>query len=411
MKKLIALLAVLGFVHSAHAADFSHSGEFRLQYQNDVDADFDKNAGTSSNQSWNQRFRFGTTFRAGEQFTGHLMLAHNARWGQNADQFPNTNDAHNVLTVNEAYGSWMMSDDMMLRFGRGSITVADGTVVSANEFQPVHKAFDGVMFSYDHELIRANLFGVTGASTGNNNEFARFYGVSLDYKALPHFLNMANLHVVQVRTDKSIAAPTTEGEDAMRFGITLAGDTAGVDYRATYAMHDGDKMETPTKTDIKGSMMDLELGYTLPQVMGLRISALYHADSGTSTGSSNKDEDYKPFHYDIHNNAGLMDVVRWGNLTYIKLGLEAQPSEDLSVGLAYYDFTSTEKGAGTTGSGYTVGDATKDDVGSEINVWVKKSYSNNFSIKARYGIFDPGDRIGANADKMTQYYVAGTMSF
>ena len=43
MNKVLALIAVLGFVPCAYAADgaeFTQSGEYRLQYQNDTNADY-----------------------------------------------------------------------------------------------------------------------------------------------------------------------------------------------------------------------------------------------------------------------------------------------------------------------------------------------------------------------------------
>ena len=55
MNKLIALIAVLGFAGSAHAADgadFSHSGDFRLQYVNNMNADM-SDASTSDDTDQN----------------------------------------------------------------------------------------------------------------------------------------------------------------------------------------------------------------------------------------------------------------------------------------------------------------------------------------------------------------------
>lgn len=446
MKKLIALLAVLGFVPYANAADgadFSHSGEFRLQYQNDMNADGTEKTADSPKQNWHQRLRWGSSVRAGEKLTGNFTLVHNSDWGQNTDQFPDTigtdrspagaadgnadhDETQNILLVNEAYMSWMMNDSWMIRAGRGSMTMADGRFVSSNDWEEVSKAFDGVLATYDHEMARFGFFGVMGAKEDAFNSFGRFYGVSADFKTLPSFLKAAHLHIVQKKTDLgTFSGVAVDKEDNMRWGLMVSGDMNGLDYRANYETESGEsKKANGDKKDIATSMMDLEAGYTMAAMMNTRFFAGYHTDSGsTKNGATDDDETYDGFHYDQHNNAGQMDIVRWGNLTYMRFGATMQPMDDVNVGAEYFMFTQTEKKDVVTSDNAAFNKAfdannTEDDIGTELDIWATKKYTNNFNITARYGMFMPGDRYktsgpagGKLDDTYSQVYVESKLTF
>ena len=429
MNKLIALIAVLGFAGSANAADgadFSHSGEFRLKYKADVTRDFNE-ADTEGEveQSYSQRLRWGTDVRAGEKMTGHFTLVHNAKWGSNPDQTPDdtfegvyTASNNNSLLVNEAYMTWMASDAWMIKAGRGSFTMADGRVVSSNDYEDVSTAFDGAVASWDQEFARISFFGVRGADFGafDNNAASNFMGFAADIKTLPGFLKSANVHYVQAKTDGSTALTTALGADRKKdmtmAGFSVAGDAAGFDYRANYEMQSGDE-GTATETDISANMMDLEFGYSLPEMMSSRFHVGYHMDSGTPGTGATKNETYDGFYYDKHNNAGLMDVVGWGNLTYMRAGFTLSPMEDLTVAAEYFMFTQTEKDGDNSVKGAVRPDvdADEDALGTELDLTVTKKYSNNFKISGSYRMFSPGDEFGADPDGYNQTLFLATLTF
>ena len=421
MNKLIALIAVLGFAGSAHAADgadFSHSGDFRLRYVNNMNADMsDTTTADDADQNWEQILRWGTDVRAGEKLTGHFTLVHDGNWGENAgtDQYPNTTTGtENILFVNEAYATWMLSDAWMMRFGRGSFTMADGRLVSANEYEAVQKAFDGVLATWDQEMARMSFFAVQGANFTEPNAQANFFGVSADFKTLPDFMKTANLHVLQIKQDDSAAA-TVNKESNMRVGAVVTGDVAGLDWRVNYEMESG-TITTTAENDISTSMMEVELGYTMAEMMNSRLHVGYHMDSGNSASTTPGDREmYDGFHYDTHNNAGLMDVLEWGNLTYLTVGFSMSPTDDITVAADYYMFTQTEKDGATNGNATITGatlDADEDDLGTELDLTVTKKYTNNFNISGSYRMFTPGDEFGtAMEDSYNQMYVEAKLTF
>ncbi|MCA9780720.1 MAG: alginate export family protein [Candidatus Eremiobacteraeota bacterium] len=430
MNKLIALIAVLGFAGSAHAADgadFSHSGDFRLQYVNNMNADMsDASTSDDTDQNWKQRLRWGTDVRAGEKLTGHFTLVHNANWGENAGtaQYPNvTTGTENILFVNEAYATWMLSDAWMMRFGRGSFTMADGRFVSSNDYQPVQKAFDGALATWDQEMARISFFAVQGANFTEANAQGNFFGASADFKTLPDFMKTANLHVVQVKQDETADLGGLPQEDNMRAGFSVTGDVVGLDWRVNYEIESGSLTLAGADSDISTSMMDAELGYTMAEMMNSRLHVGYHMDSGNSASTTAGDrEQYNGFHYDTHNNGGFMDIYSWGNLTYMNVGFSMNPTDDINVAVDYYMFTQTEKDgvnssriasldSATTPAN---GDATKDDLGTELDVTVTKKYTNNFNISGSYRMFTPGDEWKANMgleDTYSQLYFVSKLTF
>ncbi len=433
MRKLLAIVSVLALGQAANAeSNFSTSAESRTRVQNDMNTSAAKDGGITQNE-WEHRLKLGLGYNLGEKLSLNTTLIHNAIWGQGnayragdaagaspvtGDDGPGirngVGDAQNMLLVNEFYTTWAISDSTSLRFGRGSFTLADGSVVSENDWERNPYAFDGAMITHDMEFGRLSGFFVKFAdlARGENaieDPEVNAYGLSLDIKAVPDAIKMLNLHAIKVNQDE-LDASTMAGQDIMRYGVTVGGETSGVDFNFTYAMVSGEHVSerlnrgSAGNQDISSTMMDLKLGYTLEDVMGLRVGFDYHTDSGSS--SATKDETYDSFYYQMHQNAGKMDIFRWGNLTYMGVNLSVKPMENTTVGVDYYMFTRTEKkdntvnlgrnANGFAGVGILVAD--EDDLGTEIDVWASHKYDNGLEIKARYSMFTPGDAFKGSAE-------------
>lgn len=435
MKKYIALLALAGLATSAmgEGADFSHNAEFRLRYTLDQEQDGNEDALPSTTNKWEQRFRWGSTFRAGEKLTAHLGLIHSATWGSEfaataADgvtrdpgigQLTGIGDGENMLMVNEAYGSWMASDELLIRFGRGGLPMGDERVLGLNNWGATQNAFEGALFTYDKEMARFNVFGAKVAEFNNlpgstaSDPEVNMWGFAMDWKSLPEWLKMAHIHVLQTNVDQTAA---NARESKMRYGVVLSGDMSNVDYRLTYAANSGEEGPAGATTDNSGSMIDAEVGYSMPNMMNSRVSFLYHTDTGDDSGTATEDETYDSFYYTKHSNAGWMDLFEYGNLTFMQLGWSMDISDDLSLKAQYLIFSQTEKDdgvmTGTNGAAFAAADATEDALGSEIDLEVTKKYQGGFSIAARLGMFSPGDEYkGGAEDSYNQFMLEGKMSF
>ncbi len=448
MKKLSALIAVLSFLPLAHAyadgSDITASGDYRLQYQDNQDFG---GAHSADDSNFHQRFRIGVNARANEKLNFHTTLVGNTDWGSSTTQngmttlnANTTNDINNMLLVNEAYATWVLNDNWVLRAGRGAFTMGDGRFISSNDWENVQTAFDGMMATWDQDWGRTSFFGVKGGIDSSDNTIdSRFYGVSEDLKDLPTFLKMVNVHVLEVYQDQGTynntagvniggsGTVTLPYRDETRAGFTVSGDEANVDYRLDGEIETGKYMEAAgnTKENLSTHMVDADLGYTFPSLMNGRVHVGYHQDSGNNNATNTNDV-YNGFAYDRHDNGGLMNIFGWGNLTYTWLGVSAQPRDDISVAANYYMFSKTEAQgvvmSGDYGLAYSsIGGAntTSGTLGNELDLTVTKHYGQKFYITGLYGMFDAGsaysglNNLAGNTLKttITEYYLEGGLTF
>ncbi len=428
MKRLVLAAATLGVAVSVSAADdveMKHSGEFRMRYENMMDSSGVKNAKDSA-AGLNHRFKWNVTARKGESLQAFLSLIHNAGWGNNggtgnssASTPDGIGDEENMILVNRAWGWWKSTDMLSFKFGRFGLEIADGAVFAENDWEAVPTAHEGVMGAWDMDFARVSFFGVKTNEFGNpategltNDAERNLYGLSLDFKNMPEAIKMANFHFVQEVQDEHAVSPGGGARNTQRLGLTVGGDTMNILYKATAAYVTGKEKDrvgagSPQSIDVNSMMYDVMLGYSMPDVMGLKITAGYHNDTGDKTGTATKNEAYDPFYYDSHNYAGLMDVVGWGNSNYMNVNLSMMAMESLEAGVGYYMFSRTTNEDGVNyGPSYgalgTAGLGTDKAIGSELDVFVNKAYENGFKIGVRYGAFMPGKGLKAATTKVDQ---------
>ena len=428
MKKIISLVALmaLAFPASAEDVDVSFSGDFRVRGQYDIVQSFDDAADDRNGNDWSSQFRIGSAWNAGEEISGQISFLANAHWGGDTDSREVAENASN-FDVYELYATWLLSDTTKIRVGRGVYTLADGTIVSENFFEDLPFSFDGIIYTHEMDWARLDAFfarlendGANSvAAAADNRTHADTIGLNLDLKFLPDAFSMANVHVLQVNKDATTHAPADI--DYLRYGLTLAGDVGAVDFRGTYAAYSGD-ISIPTTTsegDYSGSMYDLELGFNMRDLMGARFHVLLHSDSGDEDGNvtataappaSDDNDRYDGFFYNRHDNAGLMDVIRWGNSTYTQLGISFEPQDDLVFDIRYIMFEKTESKDTVQHELGAVALGTGDDVGDEIDFSVTHKYENGLEIQARYSMFSPGNAF-AGDDDYSQFFLQASLEF
>jgi hypothetical protein len=395
---------------------------------------------------------------------------------------------NNDFVLNEAWGWWKANDMVSVKFGRSTMEIAGGAVAGPNDWQPIPNVFDGIWSMWDFEPVSVKMFGLklrdtnvdgaagtstpaagqtSGPSAGATNAIGQrddsesvLYGVVAGVKNLPEFLKVAEVHLMQVNDETTTTylpngqtaanqavITNTDRAEMLRYGLIVSGDMSNVDYRLIGDFYTGKKKADGTlggtsatantfarDQALSGSMVDLNVGYTLPEIMMLRIGANYHMDSGGEvTNTDNKT--YKPFAYSAHEFGGDMDVMTWGNLTYWGLNVAVKPMDDLDVKLSYWDYSRTSERDGVTVNGFNQGAetngtttatnntrhagtqaGTSNKIGSEIDFTVTKTYGENFSIWALYGVFTPGEFIkgnpaGARDDAHTRMQVQAKLTF
>ena len=454
MRRVLALAVLMAFMPTANAqdtakAEFTPSAEYRARYfwmQNPGgDAD---TMGTDSFA--NHRFKLGASFKANEKFSAHISLLHDASFGQmNAEttgQFDQSvGGAHeeNFMNVYEAYATWMVSEDFNLKVGRQGFQMADGSVMALNDWQQQPTAFEGVLGSFEAEFGRFQAFAfkykeLTGAaghptagSSASKDPEHNAYGINFDLKTMPEWLKSLNVHVIKDNADgivQAVATPITDptvnsltGHDTIRYGVNAAFAFSMFDAKAWYEMQSGKYTNalddgTVADLDAAGTMYQLEIGASFEEFMKSRFYAQYHVDSGDTDGTDGEQGTYDPYFYERHANAGLMDLIGWGNLTYIQVGGTLMPMDNTTVGVAYTMFSRTENDSasrpGDNGGTLAAG-GTSDKIGDEIDLWAERAYDGGLSTVLRLGYFTPGSYLkdGGSEDNIMHVMLEGKLTF
>lgn len=441
MKRITSILAVMALSSAAYAADtvdMKWNAEMRTRYTSDnayAGVKGDKTHSANTYNAVDQRNKLGLHLSKGESFQGHVSLINNFAWGNTNDRTAGTATAGglgnpgqvgattgNLLLVNEAYGWWKANDMASLKFGRAAFEIAGGYVSSGDDWLTQPYSYDGVWSMWDFEPVHMTVFGtktkdtnvahtqIGTAHNGQSDAESVMYGALVGFKTLPDAIKKAEIHLIQVNDEATDYTGTVGTSftrsgrtEIMRYGLFMNGDVSGFDYHAAADMYQG-KIKvfdagSSTDYDATGSMFDIGVGYTMPEMMMMHFGLTYHMDSGGDTmNATNKaSKTYMAGQYDAHNVGGtLTDAVAWGNLTYFRLNFGMKPQDDLGVDLYLSKFSRTNNKDTVVVYGAAAGTvATTDssDIGQEIDLTLTKSYGDNFSIWALYGMFQPGDMV------------------
>ncbi len=419
MKLLLALFTIsFGSFAVAQEVEIKHTGEFRARYlnhRNTTAQDLTSTGKDADSTDIDHRFKLNILAQKGESLQAGLTVLHASGWGEANDpttgtQIPSSRDdfdEDNMLFVSRAWGSWKANDSISFKFGRVGLEFADGSVFSENDWEQFPVSHDGVIGFWDINLGKFTLFAAKnrerGIGTLDNDAEENMYGLAFDFKNVPAFIKIFNVQFVQITQDE-VGSPDSSKDNRQHLGLAVGGDTFGLIYKVAGAYQLGKTSGTASGTafeaDNNAWMYDVLGGYQLSSLRNFKITAGYHQDSGDKDLSDNrKNEAYNSLFYDRHNNSGLMDVLRWGNLTYWSVNTSISLLDDLDGGVSYLNFTRTSSGGNVTptvyGPNYSLSDVTtNDELGSEVDVWVNKTYSSTgFQIGGRFGIFMPGEAI------------------
>jgi len=452
MRIALAAVALLAILPSAHAqdrakGDFSHSGEFRLRDNWDMNQTGNAETQPTSDNNVIQRFKLDLGFRASEKLAAELTLIHGMNWGR-----PVSSDGVNInrstlntpdgsgldyLFVNQAYATWMVSEDIKLKFGRQNYQIADGTLISINDWQANPTAFEGVLGNYEAEFGKVQAFAfkfreLNATQTQTTSDAERnVYGLNFDLKTMPELVKALNVHVLKDIGDATQDVAPNEGEigrSETRYGLYGSFNLYVFDFKVWYEAVTGKQSDwngTLNNYDVSSNMIQAEVAAHLPSFMGARVFARYHRDSGDSDVSPNNgDELYDPYFYTRHGTAGQMDIFSWGNLTFIELGTTFKPMDSTEVGVSYWMLSRTESGNNSTGvvnrqqlGRFVDADLMKTHLGDEIDVWAEHNYGGGLSTVARFGYFMPGDVFTSSAnsplmgEKPMQIFIEGRLTF
>ena len=377
-----------------------------------------------------QRLRLNLNLRASERLGATASILSAMQFGQTAGE--PVAEPKDGLSVNQAFGNWMISDDFIFKFGRMNYQIGDGFVMGVNEWEAVPYAFDGALFHYEFEFGRLEFFGfkmreygavaVAGGLTEQRKPDLEHnaYGFTFDLKTMPEVLKTVHLHVIKDAADRGVEAPAagtqvqtikgTQGIDAVRYGVNVGLVYGAADLKLWYAGVGGKNKYPLDPTlpyhgsyDIESNMVQAELGFSRPEWHAFRAFVQYHRDTGDGDSTDGREQTYDSYFHIKHASAGFMDLFDWGNLTSVQIGLTAKTSEALDLGVSYWLLNRTATGqnssrplAGLYGGNLVPVTGTNDlnlmttKLGDEFDLWAEYRLANGLTVNARVGYFSPG---------------------
>lgn len=453
MRRVLAAAVLVAFMPTANAqdkakADFSTNAEFRARFW------WMQNPGgneksLSTNTDADSRFKLDLNYKANEKVSATATLIHWAEFGKanNAvHSASNTTDTstdagavQDLMVVNQAFATWMSSDDLKFNVGRMNYQVGDGTLIGVNDWENVPYMFEGLLAKWEAEFgkfdfVIFKLRDVQG-TTASGNAQHNMYGINFDLKTMPEWMKGLNVHFFKNNGDANddgagftnTVANTHDGVDTMRYGLMAHFGFSDFELKAWYEGQGG-KLKlinggAKTEGDYKGSMMQAELAYNAANFMNSRFHFRWHDSSGDDNAADTEQGTYDPFFNELHNAAGMMDLFNVGNLSYMQLGWKMKPQDQTDVGLQYTMLSLKEEGAGWMQgrNGASLAGATQNNnnkkLGDMIDVWATHTYDANLATTFRIGYFMPGDRFEpaaptqASTDAIMHVMIEGKATF
>lgn len=392
---LVASLAGSAF---AEGADVKVGGEVRLRDEWKTNfSDFNNDNGDQQNFIV-QRTRVNVDAKIDEKTKAYVSLENNRNWGSGSNStVPGA--GNDTVSVYEAYVQLDKLFDQPLYFkaGRQKIALGSERLFGANDWN-AGQTFDAAILGYNHELFNVALFHNTAVDreSVSSSPNGAFNGLYVTVKSIP--MNTLDVYAIQ---KYDIAAA---GESFITYGARLDGNAMNIDWNVEGALQSGDAANGTTKS---ANAAWIRAGYTIPQAAGLRIGAEYdHLSGSSATDTDNKSFDplFPTKHSTsmTHSVYGITDIVEnnaitaFSGLTAFSINASAMPVEGLKLLAEYWNFSTPESFATSTG--------TSDKVGSEFNVQAWYDLSKSTSIHAYYALFSPDKDFantvrGDNSDK------------
>lgn len=279
---------------------------------------------------------------------------------------------------------WLISEDLELRLGRNIYKNKFHQIVSLNDYEPYFYTFDGLFLEYSTKILNVNFWGASlpnrWVGTEQVQKFKYGFGFFLDIKSVSDYIDHFNAHVAYLDTSFFKG----ESKKISRYGLGLEGTINPMNLIYTLvAVGHGSGF----RFKLEENMYHFQLSYFYPEFFNSKIFVGYHTDSSH----------YEPWLYDRHENAGLLDMFLWGNLTYYFLGLSSSVTDLVDIQVLFYDLSSTETGLiqmGYFGSLLDAGGKNSISVdhknlGRELDVRLKTRFSKSFEVHLLTGIFIP----------------------
>src|SRR3989337_3183489 len=380
---VVVLLSLVFFIAEASASDVKLGGEIRVRGESVSN----NTTGAKSQEQIIQRTRLNVDAKIDEKTKAYIQIQDSRAWGSDgtsdgtgtAQDNASTSTTTSTTTVNsestdikQAYVQFdgIAEQPLSLQLGRQVMAYGDHRLIGGFEWSNNARSFDALKLMYNTDTFGMDLFysKIKESVTNDTTDFKTngttddkdytFTGLYPIIKAIQN--NTIDIYALQDKNDST-------DRSVLTYGARLNGKFADADYTAEYALQGGDNMKSGgTTISQESNALAVKAGYTLKDIMGLRIGAEYDTATGAQSSTSNTIESFQNLYPTNHPLYGFTDDIGWSNMSAISLNVGLKPTETLWVGAEYWKYSLAEKDA----SG-------KDDLGSEINIMARNSLSSN----------------------------------
>lgn len=322
---------------------------------------------------FNHSFRLKGAIHPSQDLQTHFWLFSSSKWGEEGA----LRESFRVYP----YGIWNMTDELQLQLGRIPYEI-EPSVLSQNDYELFPYVFDGVFLNYSAKSVILNIWGAYPPSKRlgamEKTEFKYSLGAELEVKIIPEFFKKINFYLIYLTR----SFEETETIKSNRYGLNIEGEILNwkIDYNISII-----GQESGLKFNPEDTMYDVEAGYSQPEWYDSRVFIAYHRDT----------KNYNPWLYDRHEKGGLMDMLQWGNLTYILVGYNVSLPGDFSVKLKFLRFQRTTNHPfylgwyGALFSKEQPSDNNLKNLGNELDLQITKDFGSGFQTHFLGSFFIP----------------------
>lgn len=361
------------------------------------------------------------TFKAQENLKFKASLLGFETWGSDYLGYAGypyyEGQTQEMLHLYEANAEWSFASGLSVVVGRTPFEIGNGAVFSKNTDDDFPTRFDGGYFQYQTDIAKFQLGGFaisswsTGGATFNNKDYKTYF-LNADLKILePYFKNISFTFLMLDRDEMNITTPVAvlfPKEEKDIYAVSMTGETGRFFYSFDGVIQEG-KNRTSGQS-IRSHMLHGRAGFIAYEPWQLGFYVQYHTDTGDDPNTADIDESYDPLYYNHFQNAGKMNLLGWGNLTYYSAGVSWVISSQTRFFLEYNRFYRSDVDSGIRGLGALGGNplvwtsagsvdgpynnnlgSTDKFIGHEADLTFELQTDSGLRFQSITGVFVPGD--------------------
>jgi len=426
MRKAIISAAAIAMIGTASYADLQNvevGGEIRIRGNSYFNPDFADTDGNAT-QFTEQRTAISLDADFSDEVSAHIVLDSYGFWGDESRDVLNgggAGEGSGDVSLYEAYihlgSAWDSGWD--IKIGRQEVTFGTewlfGNKSTASFYNQL--AHDGISAVYNADTWNVTLVSVKafeGDAVSNNivDADADLYGVYGSYTGNENMVIDGYLFYVD------LGLPGNEDNfDLFTIGGRVGGTYGAWDYEVELAYQTGDSgFDNGAGDDIdnEGLGGHFEVGYTFDTNLAPRVyGGMAYFEGGDSDGESTgfnrlfSDWEYSEF----LSNADLNNAIVY------RAGVSVEATEKIGLLLAIAMFQLEEEEAVFTAGGPFAGapNNDEDDLGFEVGLYATYQYSEDVAMEFGYAHFFTGDFIedalGGNDEDPDYFYAEISLSF